>query len=104
MPANQDFVKANYAAINQDEFFKTDYGFEEVYYNPESAAGGQFVRNIYTYSLIHEAVNTGSVEAFFEYLNDNCMQHSIDIDSEDFVPDRLSSQVQQKSLVRCIVI
>ena len=45
MPDAQEFVKDNYEAINQDKFFKTDYGFEEVYYNPDSTAGGQLVYN-----------------------------------------------------------
>ena len=82
---SQDFVKQNYDAINQDKFFRTDYGFEEVYYNPDSTAGGQLVYNEYPYSLIREAVKTGSVKAFYNYLSENCKQYSVDIDHEDFI-------------------
>ena len=85
MPDVQEFVKANYDAINQDKFFKTDYGFEEVYYNPDSTAGGQLVYNQYPYDLIHEAVSAGNIEGFFQYLTDNCKQSSIDIDADDFI-------------------
>ena len=37
---NIRFVEENFDKINQDKFFRTDYGFEEVYYNPDSSAGG----------------------------------------------------------------
>lgn len=82
---NKEYVKQNYEAINQDKFFRTDYGFLEVYYNPDSSAGGQLVYNEYPYHLIHDAVKTGSVEAFYNYLSENCKQYSVDIDHEDFI-------------------
>ena len=52
---NMRFVEENCEEINKDKFFKTDYGFEEIYYNPNSTAGGQLVYNQYTFDLISEA-------------------------------------------------
>lgn len=52
---------------------------EGVYYNPDAATGGQFVRAQYPYSLIAEANNrTESVEQFFSYLNDRARTELID--------------------------
>ena len=68
----------------EDKFFKTDYGFQEVYYNPDSTAGGQLVYNEYPFDLIIEASKQGSVFKFYDYLYTNCKQYSVDIDSPDF--------------------
>ena len=37
------FVEQNYDAIDKDKFFKTTNGVTEIYYNPDSNAGGQLV-------------------------------------------------------------
>ena len=79
------FVKENYDIINQIKIFKAPFGFEEIYCNPDASSGGQFVCNKYPYELIREAVQTGSVEGFFEYLNSACAQVCVDIDNEDFL-------------------
>lgn len=79
------FVEENYDTINQIKIFKSPFGFEEVYYNPDSSAGGQFVYNKYPYELLREAARMGSVEGFFEYLNSACAQVCVDIDNEDFL-------------------
>ncbi len=70
---------------HKTKFFKTDYGFKEVYYNPDATSGGQLVYNQYPYELIREAKKQGNVENFFNYLQDKCKQFLVDIDNEDFL-------------------
>ena len=80
-----EFIKENYEEINKAKILKTPLGFEEIYINPDSSAGGQLVYNKYPYALIREAAKTGNVEDFFQYLNDNCTQYSVDADNESFL-------------------
>lgn len=82
---NKLFVKKNYAYVNQDKFFKTDYGFEEIYYNPDATAGGQLVYNEFSFELIREASNQDSMMKFYNYLNSGCKQYCVDIDSAEFM-------------------
>ena len=82
---NMRFVEQNYDAVNQDKFFKTNNGFEEVYYNPDATAGGQLVYNEYSFPLIREAAKQGDIMKFYQYLNDNCRQYIVDIDSAEFM-------------------
>lgn len=82
---NKLFVKKNYADVNQDKFFKTDYGFEEIYYNPDSTAGGQLVYNEFSFELIREASKQDSMMKFYNYLNSGCKQYCVDIDSAEFM-------------------
>ena len=91
---NIKFVEENFGAVNQDKFFKTDYGFEEIYYNPDSTAGGQLVYNEFSFELIREASKQDSIEKFFEYLNSNCKQSLMDIDSPEFM-DYLKEFMEQ---------
>ena len=91
---NKLFVKKNYDVVNQDKFFKTDYGFEEIYYNPDSTAGGQLVYNEFSFELIREASKQDSIEKFFDYLNSNCKQSLMDIDSPEFM-DYLKEFMEQ---------
>jgi hypothetical protein len=70
--------------IKKDKFFKTDYGFEEVYYNPDSTAGGQIVYNEIGYDLIQEASKEASLEQFYDFLSSGCKQSLIDIDTPEF--------------------
>ena len=82
---NKLFVKKNYDVVNQDKFFKTDYGFEEIYYNPDSTAGGQLVYNEFSFELIREAAKQDTIPKFYDYLNSNCKQSLMDIDSPEFM-------------------
>ena len=51
-----------------------------MYYNPDSAAGGQYVMNGISYDLIREAAAaTDDESAFFDYIGSSCKQNSIDI-------------------------
>ena len=82
---NTRFVEQNFDAVNQDKFFKTDYGFEEIYYNPDSTAGGQLVYNEFSFELIREASKQDSMMKFYNYLNSGCKQYCVDIDSAEFM-------------------
>lgn len=82
---NKIFVKKNYEAVNQDKFFKTDYGFKEVYYNPDSTAGGQLVYNEFPFELIREAAKEENTLKFFEHLYSCCKQTLMDVDSPYFM-------------------
>ncbi len=82
---NTRFVEQNFDAVNQDKFFKTDYGFEEIYFNPDSTAGGQLVYNEYPFDLIREAAKKENVVKFYDHLNSGCKQYLIDIDSPEFM-------------------
>ena len=81
----EEFVQQNIASLLQNKFFKRDYGFEEIYYNPDASSGGQLVYNRYSYDLIREAIATGSEEEFYQLLESNCEQYTVDIDSEYFI-------------------
>ena len=91
---NTRFVEQNFDAVKQDKFFRTDYGFEEIYYNPDSSAGGQLVYNEFSFELIREASKEDSTLKFYDYLNSNCKQTLVDIDSPDFM-DYLKEFMEQ---------
>ena len=91
---NKMFVEQNFDAVFQDKFFKTEYGFEEIYFNPDSTAGGQLVYNEFSFELIREASKQDSIEKFFDYLNSNCKQSLMDIDSPEFM-DYLKEFMEQ---------
>ena len=82
---NQLFVKRNYDVVNRDKFFKRDYGFEEIYYNPDSTAGGQLVYNEFPFELIREAGNEENTLNFYNHLYSSCKQTLVDIDSPYFM-------------------
>lgn len=56
----------------------------EIYYNPDSTAGGQFVFNCVTFDLVLEAEKecNGNTGQFFECLQDRCYQELVDIDDD----------------------
>lgn len=83
---NMKLVKANSLEASKDKLFKTENGVREVYYNPDSSAGGQLVYNEFSFELIKEAYNacSNNQEAFFNYLQENCKQYLIDVDYPDF--------------------
>ena len=83
---NIKYTEQNADILNRDVFYKTDYGVEEVYYNSDSEAGGQFVVNKITNELIKEALkyNRDDSDGFFEFIAGCCEQYLIDIDTPDF--------------------
>ncbi len=56
-----------------------------VYFNPDSTEGGQFVENRVSYNLILEAEpQSENYFQFFDYIESNCSQYLIDIDTQEF--------------------
>ena len=82
---NTKFVEANFDEINQDKFFKTDDGFEEIYYNPDSVSEGQLVYNYFPFELISEASRQDTWVKFYDYLLSSCKQTLVDIDTPEFL-------------------
>lgn len=82
---NTRFVEQNFDAVNQDKFFKTDYGFKEVYFNLNSVAGGQIVINEISNELIKESAKYNKdADDFFEFISGGCKQSLIDINTPEF--------------------
>lgn len=74
--------------LDRDVFFfnKDAETVYEIYYNPDSAAGGQFVQNSISFDLIrgaHEEAN-GNTEMFFDILQEEARQYLTDIGDDDF--------------------
>lgn len=63
------FVEKNYSDIDRDKFFKTDNGVTEIYYNPDSNAGGQLVELTISNENIAEAARLyKSPKDFFSHI------------------------------------
>lgn len=77
---------------NADKFFFRENGVEEIYYNPDSTEGGQFVIGEISFDDILEAEKETAgitdikqrTEFFFSLLAEKSRQTLIDITSEDF--------------------
>jgi hypothetical protein len=55
------------------------------YHNPDGEAGGQYVRNIFSFETVLEAAEkTGDPDEFFDYIGSICKQKLIDIDNPEF--------------------
>lgn len=82
---NSRLVEQNIDKIERDAFFKTDYGVKEIYFNPDSAAGGQIVINEISKDSIKDALKySKKPDAFFDFLGSQCTQYLIDIDTPEF--------------------
>lgn len=71
---------------NRDVFwvYPQERLIQEIYFNPDNSAGGQFVSNFITYKQILKAEehSHGNPESFFAYLDSVCLQLMVDIDSD----------------------
>ena len=78
----------NTTPIGDDDYYfhRPDVGeFEAVYYNPDAAAGGQFVFAHLPYDLITEAkANTDSTDGFFEYLDEHAKTELVDLGTPEY--------------------
>ena len=78
----------NTTPIGDDDYYfhRPDVGeFEAVYYNPDAAAGGQFVFAHLPYDLIAEAkANTDSTDGFFEYLDEHAKTELVDLGTPEY--------------------
>ncbi len=82
---NTRLVEQNYDKTERDIFLKTDGGVTEIYYNPDSNAGGQLVYIENSKNNILEAAKVGkTTEEFFSYLEGIGNGYLVDIDTPDF--------------------
>ena len=71
--------------LDDDKIFLSENGATEIYYNPDSVAGGQIVINEISKELIKNATkHSKNPEAFFDYLGEQCNQYLVDIDTREF--------------------
>ncbi|MFQ7137751.1 MAG: N-6 DNA methylase [Ruminococcus sp.] len=81
-------IDPNTTPIGDDDYYfhRPDVGeFEAVYYNPDAAAGGQFVFAHLPYELITEAkANTDSTDGFFEYLDEHAKTELVDLGTPEY--------------------
>lgn len=72
-------------STDKDKFFLTENGATEMYYNPDSTAGGQIVINEISKELIQESAKYNKdADDFFAFLDGGCKQYLIDIDTPEF--------------------
>lgn len=82
---NTQFVEQHYDKTKRDVFLKTDGGVTEVYYNPDSNAGGQLVYIENSKNNIIEAAKVGkTTEEFFSHLEGIGNGYLVDIDTPEF--------------------
>ena len=84
--ANQVLIDNNYALLRGDKWYirPNDNDVINIYYNPDSTAGGQFVETHYDFDSILENENLPA-EQYFEKLAENAgKQYLIDVDDGEF--------------------
>lgn len=82
---NLQYVKEHLYQSKKDKFFLGEGKVTEVYYNPDSTAGGQLVYNeIYDYLIQDAAKSSKNKDEFFNIINEGCTQYIIDIDTSEF--------------------
>lgn len=80
------FVEQNYGEIDRDKFFKTDSGVTEIYYNPDSNAGGQLVElTIYKEDIVEAAKLHKNPQDFFSHLEGMAKGTLHDIGTKGFM-------------------
>lgn len=78
------YVEQNYDRIGADKFFKTANGFTELYYNPDSNAGGQIVQINFDEHIIKEAAKYKKPEDFFAHIEGAGRGYLIDVGTPEF--------------------
>lgn len=82
---HQKYVSEHSSAFQNSKFYIEDYAVKEVYYNPDSNAGGQLVTNRYSCSSIVEAYeNHNDSDSFWDHLGSTAQQYLTDIDASEF--------------------
>ena len=80
------FIEQNYDAIDKDKFFKTTNGVTEMYYNPDSNAGGQFVELTISKDDILEAAKLyKKPQDFFSHIEGMSKGALYDVGTETFM-------------------
>lgn len=82
---NQKYVEEHITAFQATKFYVEDDTVREVYYNPDSNAGGQLVTNYYSRTDIAETYEKHTdPNNFWEHLESIAKQYLIDIDTPEF--------------------
>lgn len=84
---NKAYVEQNYSAFHTTKFYFDDANgsLQMMYYNPDSSAGGQLVRNVLSLGILNKAFREcGNDERFWDYLDNHAQQYLIDIDTPVF--------------------
>lgn len=82
---NEQLTIIHLDKLDDDKIFLTENGATEIYYNPDSVAGGQIVINEISKDLIKDATkHSKNADAFFDYLGGQCNQYLVDIDTREF--------------------
>ena len=91
------FVEKTYGKIEQDNFFKTEKGFTEKYYNPDALMGGQIVCIDFDNDVIRKAAkNSRSASEFFSDIECMGYEYFIDAGTPEF-RDSVKSLVDSKA-------
>ena len=83
---NEAYILENYNEFQKDKFYISAQSktITQVYYNPDSNAGGQLVYNSISYDLVKEASKFKDKDEFFDYLGGCARQTLVDINTPDF--------------------
>lgn len=85
---NLKYVSEHSSAFQDSKFYVEDDIVREVYYNPDSNAGGQLVTNLYPRSAVVEAHEKYSdINNFWSYLESMAKQYLTDIDTSEFASE-----------------
>ena len=79
-----DNIRHHNFDIERDVFFFEDGYIKEMYFNPDSSAGGSIVENIITFCQFLSAAKNGYNEDIWTTLEGECRQFIYDIDTESF--------------------
>lgn len=80
-----EVIKSQSEILKQERFFKRDNYIEEIYYNPDSVSGGQFVHVQMDYDLIRKMNGEyANAEIFFDCLEEDSRQFLSDVGSDSF--------------------
>ena len=79
-----DNIRHHNFDIERDVFFFEDGYIKEMYFNPDSSAGGSIVENIITFCQFLSAAKNGYSEDIWTNLEGECRQFVYDIDNESF--------------------
>jgi len=85
---NQKYVSEHSVVFQDSKFYIEGDTLREVYFNPDSNAGGQLVTNHYSHTAILETIERyGGSADFWSYSEGEAKQYLTDIDSSDFASE-----------------
>lgn len=83
---NQKYIDKYISELQDSRFYMEDDVVREVYYNPDSDAGGQFVTNLHSPSSVIEAHEKClDNDTLWGYLESSAKQYLTDISDSEFM-------------------